>query len=290
MLYPIQPGCYKPRADGKSNIHIQYCFTSAKKPLLDTQIIILVEYWDKEKREISPDLPLEYGLASKLNPALQQQIDLVGNVIKYAIRTGVQDRAEFVKKFYKPDLDIFTLDEEVKKAEQKRVEVDKKTIESERKDIFKQLELYIQAKEQNLCSQFPAMVRNIAQQLAAYQLARNKRLTFESFEIDFFQDFVNYLSYEHIQVRRKKVIVGLKINTVGKTMNLLRRFINHRIQKKIIPPIDLSEWESVGEDADAVYLTWDEIEKNIHSRSFCTSASHFLSQRFRVGLLDRTSF
>jgi hypothetical protein len=35
-LYPIKPGCFKPGNDGTCNIHIQYCFTSEKKTLLDT--------------------------------------------------------------------------------------------------------------------------------------------------------------------------------------------------------------------------------------------------------------
>jgi len=40
VLYPIKPGCFKPRTDGTSNIHIQYCYTPEKKTLLDTEIII----------------------------------------------------------------------------------------------------------------------------------------------------------------------------------------------------------------------------------------------------------
>ncbi|MGN6417357.1 MAG: tyrosine-type recombinase/integrase [Pseudobacter sp.] len=261
MLYPIQPGCYKPRADGFSNIHIQYCFTSAKKPLLDTQIVIPAAYWDKTKKEISPDLPLEHGLAAKLNVALQQQMELVGHVIKYAIRNNIEDRAEFVKRFYSPDLDIFSLDEKVKKAEQEKIEEEKKIQDAIKADVYKQIELYILAKQKNMCKQFPAMFRNMAHLLKCYQTARKVTITFDSFTGDFYQDFVDFLSYEHKQTRRKKTIIGLKINTVGKVVNHLRRFLNHRISKKVIAPIDFTEWESVGEDSDAVYLTWEEIEK-----------------------------
>ncbi len=41
MLYPIKPGCFRPRTDGTSNIHIQYCYTSKQRTLLDTEIYIL---------------------------------------------------------------------------------------------------------------------------------------------------------------------------------------------------------------------------------------------------------
>lgn len=48
LFYPIKPGCYRPCKDGLSNIHIQYCYTSEKKTLLDTEIEIPLNCWDKK--------------------------------------------------------------------------------------------------------------------------------------------------------------------------------------------------------------------------------------------------
>ncbi|MBO9202780.1 MULTISPECIES: site-specific integrase [Niastella] len=53
----------------------------------------------------------------------------------------------------------------------------------------------------------------------------------------------------------------MKINTVGKTVNQLRTFLINRAKKKIIATIDLSDWDVVGEEVDAEYLNWEEIEK-----------------------------
>jgi hypothetical protein len=61
VLYPIKPGCFKPRTDGTCNIHIQYCYCAEKKTLLDTEIVIPVDCWDKENLVVTQDLPRQFG-------------------------------------------------------------------------------------------------------------------------------------------------------------------------------------------------------------------------------------
>ena len=114
-MYPIKPGCFRPRKDGISIIHIQYCFTSKKKPLLDTGIEIPAKYWDKQNLKISRDIPPEYGNAKRMNDLLDAQLNLIADIIKYAEKRNIADKDRFVKKYYKPDLDIYSLDELVKK-------------------------------------------------------------------------------------------------------------------------------------------------------------------------------
>ncbi|GAC1661055.1 MAG: hypothetical protein NVS9B7_28950 [Flavisolibacter sp.] len=62
-------------------------------------------------------------------------------------------------------------------------------------------------------------------------------------------------------MRRARVIKGLRINTVGKTIKQLKTFIKDRAQKKIIPYIDLSFFKSMEEDVDGVFLSWRELSK-----------------------------
>jgi integrase len=69
------------------------------------------------------------------------------------------------------------------------------------------------------------------------------------------------LSFSYIQRRRKEVIYGLKINTIGKTVKQLRIFLRNRMKKKIIEQIDLSDFKITEEAVDAIYLTWEEISK-----------------------------
>lgn len=58
---------------------------------------------------------------------------------------------------------------------------------------------------------------------------------------------------------KKETIVGLKVNTVGKTIKQLRTFLRNRIRKRIIPPIDMSGWTILEEEVDAVYVSEKEV-------------------------------
>jgi hypothetical protein len=240
MLYPIKPGCFRPRSDGTSTIHIQYCYSSKQRTLLDTEIQIPISCWDRKGLIITKDLPPQFGNYKALNNALDAQLTLVEDIIKYAERRNVPDKGGFVKKYYKPDLDIYSLDELVKKDEQEKIV---QQIQQKKADlnVFHQIELYIKSKEKRVCKDMPRIYRNMKDHLLAYQEARKISLTFETFNLDFYEDFVDFLSYEYIQRRRKNPIVGLKINTVGKTINQLRTFLINRAKKKIIEPIDLTD-------------------------------------------------
>ena len=108
MLYPIKPGCFCPRADGISNIHIPYCYTSKQRTLLDTEIQIPVSCWDNMELKIAKSLPPEFGNAKELNTRLTSLLTLIEDIIKYAERRDVQDKGKFVKRYFKPDLDIYS--------------------------------------------------------------------------------------------------------------------------------------------------------------------------------------
>lgn len=99
------------------------------------------------------------------------------------------------------------------------------------------------------------------EQLLAYEIYRRKKITFESLDFEFYDGFVNFLTFEYVHKRRKTVIKGLKVNSIGKTIKQLRIFVRDRIKRKIITPIDLSEFNIPEEEADAIYLTFEEIKK-----------------------------
>ena len=46
--------------------------------------------------------------------------------------------------------------------------------------------------------------------------------------------------FDYVHRRRKTVISGLKVNTIGKTIEQLRIFIKDRVRRKIIAPIAMS--------------------------------------------------
>jgi hypothetical protein len=103
---------------------------------------------------------------------------LVEDVIRYATKKDIENKGEFVKKYYRPDLDILTLDEEVRKAQQQVEQQEQQKREEIRKNVYLQIEAYVTSKQKNMCRQFPTMFRNMKHHLQAYQAAQNISITF----------------------------------------------------------------------------------------------------------------
>jgi integrase len=97
-----------------------------------------------------------------------------------------------------------------------------------------------------------------------FEKYRNQKITFASFDYQFYEDFVDFLTYTYEQPRKKIPVYGLKVNTIGKTIKHFRIFIKDRVKRKIIPPIDLSDYKIPEEESDAIYVTYEEIGKIYH--------------------------
>jgi len=163
-----------------------------------------VNCWDKENLVITPDLPRHFGAPKHLNDAVAAQLRLVEAVIEYAERKGIADKGAFVKTYYSPGLDIYSLSDLVqKKEEEKRQEELAK--QKADLDVFNQIEKYITSQTPRVCKDMPRIYRNMR---------------------------------DH-----------------------LRTFLINREKKKIIQPVDLTDWDVVGEEVDAEYLDWIEIGK-----------------------------
>ncbi len=89
-------------------------------------------------------------------------------------------------------------------------------------------------------------------------------MTFESFDFNFYDTFANYLTYEHIYMRRGINIRGLKKKSVGTSIKQLRIFLRDRMRAKLINDIDLSDFKVLEEEADTIYLNTTEI-RNLYS-------------------------
>lgn len=100
--------------------------------------------------------------------------------------------------------------------------------------------------------------------LKSFESFRKEPITFDSFDMNFYEDFVKYLTYDIVQLRRKEVIKRLKVNSVGKTIKHLKSFLKDRMRKKIIPFMDLEAYKVMEEEVDAVYLTWQELSLIYH--------------------------
>ena len=252
MLLPIKPICdrNKVRKDGTSLIFIQFCYSSENKTLLNTGIAIPPNCWHKKLNRIVEDLPIQYGKAGDLNKELQRQVRTAEDIISFALESKVTDPVAFTRKTYKPDFDLSLLEKG------KIEEPDKKAS----LDFRQQFLLYIESKRKKVAKATINVFNETLRYLEAFEKHKKKKIKFDSFNYDFYDELVDFLTYDYISYRYKN-LQGLKVNTIGKTIKHLRLFLNDRMRRKIIPFIDISMFKTMEEQADAIYLTMLEIDK-----------------------------
>lgn len=260
MNLPVKPVCKtgKIRKDGTASIAIQYCFTSEKRGLLDSSVGVPPKYWNRKKECVSEKLPENYGTASELNDRLSRELRKAEDLISLALKRD-ENPLDFFKLYYKPDqslecvmrrLDALDKDENLNDV-------------FLNKDIYFQIDDYIKMKTRKVSAGMPRIYRNMKDHLLAFEQFRKKPITFDCLDINFYEEFVNFLIYDYVLARRKKRIVGLKTNTVGKTIKQFKTFLKDRIKKKIIAAFDMDDWIVLEVEVDAVYVSVEEIKSII---------------------------
>lgn len=231
MQFPVKPLYKRVRVDGTTKIYIQYCYNSETRTLLDTGIIIPVKYWDKKNSCISKGLPPIYGNRDNLNREISRLIGIVQDLLLIARRRKIPYPLDFIKKSFQPDLDEKSLKEKENNVDSLNPYINL--------DIYFQINDYINSKQHKVSKDMPRIYRNMKDHLRAFENFRKKTITFDCLNHDFYEEFVEFLSFDYVQKHRKEPIIGLKTNTIGKTIKQLRTFLRNRIRKRIIPPIDL---------------------------------------------------
>ncbi|MCH5599000.1 site-specific integrase [Niabella ginsengisoli] len=204
-----------------------------------------------QDRRITAQHPLEYGNYKTFNDELARLKKIVEDLVTYATLRKIQNRVEFVKKYYSPVLDISDIEAKEKEAVE----------EKNNRNVYNQFDEYIKSKERRVSKATLTVYSNVKSHLLSFEEFRKREITFDSFDFAFYEDFVDYLAFEHTHLRRKVLLTGLKLNTIGKTIKHLRGFIKDRIKRKIIQPIDLTDFKIPEEESDAIYLTYEEIAK-----------------------------
>jgi site-specific recombinase XerD len=255
MLLPIRPICNrkKIRRDGTCLIQIQYCYSAERKTLLNTGIAIPANFWTKKSLCISEKLPASFGTAQAQNAELKRMLRITEDIVEYAIKNKLRDPVAFVKDRFKPDFDVCSLGEQSKAAAINHPGINL--------DVFFQIEDYIQSKKKQVSPRMLHVYRNMRDTLKAFETFRGKPISFESFDFNFYEEFVEYMMYDHVQRRRKEIVKGFRVSTIGKTIKQLRIFLRNRMRKKIVAPINLEDFKILDEETDAIYLTWDEISR-----------------------------
>jgi hypothetical protein len=256
MLLPIKPICTvnKIRKDGTSFIFLQYCYSNKQRTLLNTGIAIPPRYWSSKDLSISSQLPVEFGQPAKLNEELTRLKRMAEDLVHHATKHQIENRATFVKSTFSPSLDLFGISEKVKSVVQKDNNEKKAKL-----DIYYQFDEYIKSKDRKVSRATITVYKNVKSHLLAFEKYGKQKIVFSSFDFSFYEDFIDYLTFEHVHMRRHELLTGLKLNTIGKTIKHLRGFVKDRIKRKIIPPIDMTDFKIPEEEIDAIYLSHEEI-------------------------------
>lgn len=265
MILPIKPICKKEwmRRDGTGVIFLQYCRTSDERVLVDTGLSIPPIYWNRKNSRITANLPVRYGTTENIEMQLSQKLRRAEDLISYALKKSNISPTQFLKEKFNTSFDPVKIIPEFNPQLNL--------------DVFHNIDDYINAREGIVKKCTINVIKAMKKHLLNFQLYGKKPITFESFDIYFYEQFVNFLMYDVNHPRRRTVIKGLKLNTIGKTVKHLKSFLRDRMKKKVIPFTDLSDFKVLHEDVDAVYLSWEEISKIYH----LDLSEHHLLIKFR---------
>lgn len=206
MHLPVKLICKKNsiRRDGTSSIYIQYCFSAEKRTLLNTQITIPPAYWNTKRSCIAPNLPEDFASASKLNKELVRMRRIVKDLIVFAGERKVEDIGSFVKKTFKPEVNLEILRQE---SDLERLTT-KERPDKARMDLFHQIDDYIQSKKHKVCKGMLNVYNHMKQRLKAFQTYRKSPITFDSLDYNFYDQFIQFLTLHYVHKGRKEVFVG----------------------------------------------------------------------------------
>lgn len=258
MKLPLKPICNARtvRRDGTSIIFIQYCFSTDNRTTLNSKLAIPPKYWDKKRLSISRNLPVQFGDVDELNRCLKQKIRLAEDLADLACRKKVEKIGQFVKAAFDANLDPEALEKDPDKVKQLAGEKKEDVLNL---DVYFQIDEYIKAKKNKVSKATVTVFQNMKGHLKAFETFRRKPIIFDSFDFDFYETYVDFLTFDYVQPRFKETLIGMKANTVGKTIKHLKMFIRDRVKRKIIAPIDLTDYKVPEEETDAIYLTYNEI-------------------------------
>ncbi len=256
MLLPIKPICpiNKIRRDGTCAIFFQYCFNAKQRTLLNTRISIPPLFWSSKLLAISDQLPIEYGNHVLLNEELLRLRRIVEDLVYHAGKKQIEDRISWVKANFSPSVALGDIGIKIKFDQEKKIKEKKDKL-----NIYYQFDEYIKSKDRKVSKATVTVYKNVKSHLLAFEKYRKQKIEFASFDFSFYEDFIDYLTFEHVHMRRATIMTGLKLNTIGKTIKHLRGFVKDRVKRKIIPSIDLSDFKIPEEEIDAIYLTHEEI-------------------------------
>lgn len=198
MLLPAKLICRTKRVheDGTCTIFIQYCYAD-KKVLLHTGIKVPPSFWNRKQQCVIDSLPAENGVAAELNNELLRMRSVVNALALKARAVKTEERGIFIKASFSTDL----VPDNVEKKISEKQNTEKKR-QQDILDVYYPFDEYIKSKQRKVGRATLTVYNNVKSHLLAFEEYRKQKITFSSFDFGFYEDFVDYLTFEHIHLRR----------------------------------------------------------------------------------------
>lgn len=164
-----------------------------KRVLINSEISIPEKYWNLKTRRISKSLPVEFGQVKELEAELREKIRQAEKLIDYAIRSLNTCPVRFLKRNFKRSINLYP---------------DYTDYDKNKLNVFSQIDLYLRDKTGLVQEATLTTIRTMKKHLAAFQEVRKIEITFDSFDLTFYNNFLRYLTYEYPLLRRSKLIKG----------------------------------------------------------------------------------
>lgn len=227
---------------GKSSIYLIYRFNQEARLSFNTGESINPKNWLKMRQEVNKNEEGFETINANLNSFNKKFLDLISEIEKLNIEPNP---AIINQKFYNPDWrpNMF-LDKEVKKLS---------------RNIYDVFDRFIASKKGNVKDEVVRGYNTLRRHLKAYERHARLSLSLEQINtFDFYNKFKSFLSNEVVLPNKT---IGLKDNTVGKQIKVIKHFLRYCEDSGIIGKADTRLFKVLRVEVDNVYLTDDELKK-----------------------------
>ncbi|MEE4259937.1 MAG: phage integrase SAM-like domain-containing protein [Bacteroidales bacterium] len=215
-----------------------YFSYNSKRAIISTELTIQPRYWNSKEQHARATRG-QTDNADLINERLKEFKTAIENAYNFFKKQGVIPSVGELKQQYKIQL---LPPEPAKKTP----------------NFWEEFEKYLESSNGRVVADVIKDYRSLSKHLKGFEKNQRTRITFKSFKYSFYQQFMHYLTYDAVKPDGEK---GLATNTVGKQIKNLKAFLNHCFRHEIAERFDLSDFKTMTEDTDAIYLTEDEINK-----------------------------
>jgi hypothetical protein len=162
---------------------------------LGTGIDIPPSYWDIKNQRVKDSLPEDYGNPNHLNAELKRMFRCVEDIIDFAVKRQMDAPLAFVKNTFTTDFNSVNLIEIGRSMDAQN--------EKANMDVFFQIDVYTKSKMKKVTPKMEGIYRNMRARLAAFEIYRKRKITFQEMDYSFYEELVEFLMYEYVQKRYK---------------------------------------------------------------------------------------